>query len=928
VSNANAAASGRGGSEARVTNERRTPRRNDNGFTLIEMMIAAAIFSIVAAVVFIFYTAAQKSYKAGENFTDQQQATRVAFDRMLSDIRLAGFNTNPDGDSSRVDEQVEGAWDTAVTIRGDFDFEDPTASTTPETTLKGAVYNVVSTGNDEIVTYALAKPGNSGPTGPDTLTLTLDPDKPRSKSVKTVTIPNVVLVQNNPPYTLYRITLADVTGSFPSSPQASTNFIYEPVADNIRTMTFQYWPDSGAQLGPNTPASSGDDIGGADTASVTRSKIRKITVALVGMTPNPDMDYVDASDASATTHYRKFDLQSEVNPENLGRTGIKDIDITPPPAPTNVALVPGHCQGILAKWDTPSSSSGVTNYMIKYWPNGSPGSYSTTAVTYPHSEYGVIDYLGHGFVSGLTQGTSYCMQVQARDLVGNQSGWSPSSTPPCATVTEASTPGTPTGLSATGNGVAAALDSQIKLSWTEVKSNANTVTGDPNLISGNTILRDPKGYKLYKDVVSTFTPNDATNLVAGPPTLGNGVLSYTDTAVANCQTYYYKAVTTDTCNVSSAASATATGQAQTNIAPAKPLGLSTLRPSRLVVNLTWTPVTTKVDGTTEYVNLYKIWRAKEPVGMLPAAIPAGDYTLVGTSPTAAYTDNLTNQDAANLNNNFALFYVVSAGDLCGNESVRSDAAQIFCSFSGTVSVSPTNGSSNSGSVPIVLNVSGTDTYVRAKVQIPNISGTGDAYNQETFAYPFSFPAWNSSASGAGVYTINWEVENSHGCVFTLTTTFTVVANLACQITPTNPNLSPTAGNKSNQDKNLSWDIMNNSGKDLSITSINVTWSNNTGTHLLQTIQYPTGTTVTSFGAGAATPASANYSFFPLLLSKTADGSCGSCKVNVMLGYDTKLVNATGAGELITIRYNFQDATAVTGYCQFSVFPDLSIVTGP
>jgi len=159
----------------------RSTKTKDAGFSLIEMLVASAIFAIAAAVAFILYTAAQKSYKAGENFTDQQQSTRVAFDRMISDIRLAGFNTNPDGDNTRVDEQVEGAWDTAVTIRGDFDFEDPTASVTPEASLTGATYNVVSTGNDEIVTYALAKPGNTGPTGPDTLTLTLDPDKPRSK---------------------------------------------------------------------------------------------------------------------------------------------------------------------------------------------------------------------------------------------------------------------------------------------------------------------------------------------------------------------------------------------------------------------------------------------------------------------------------------------------------------------------------------------------------------------------------------------------------------------------------------------------------------------------------------------------------------------------------------------------------------------------
>src|SRR5262249_3968703 len=211
------------------------------------------------------------------------------------------------------------------------------------------------------------------------------------------------------------------------------------------------------------------------------------------------------------------------------------------------------------------------------------------------------------------------------------------------------------------------------------------------------------------------------------------------------------------------------------------------------------------------------------------------YTLLATSPTNSYVDNLSSNDAASLNNQDALFYTVSAADLCGNESVRSDPTQVFCTFNGSMSVSPSNGASNAGSVPIVLNVTGTDTFVRAKVQIANLSGTGDAYNQETFTYPFTFPNWNSTASGAGIYTINWEVENSHGCIQSMATRFTVISNLACQITPTNPNLSPTKGNPSNQAKNLSWDVINNSGKDLSINQIDVTWSNNISIHKLLTI---------------------------------------------------------------------------------------------
>lgn len=893
------------------------------GFSLIEMLVASAVFAIVAAVAFIFYTAAQKSYKAGENYTNQQEGTRVAFDRMLSDIRLAGFNTNPDGDAGRVDEQVEGAWDTAVTIRGDFDFEDPTANATPEASLPGAVYNVVSTGNDEIVTYVLAKPG---PSGPDTLTFRVDASKPRTRNVQTIQIPNVALVQNNPPYTLYRVTLKDIAGAFPSSPQASSSFIYEPVADNIKSMTFLYYPDAGAALSPNTPANAADDIGGDDTQIITRSKIRKISVSVVGMTKDDDMNYTDASDASATTHFRKFDLHSDVNPENLGKTGIKDIDITPPPAPTNVALVPGHCQGMLVKWDAPSAASGVSNYSIKYWPSATPSTFQVASVTYPHNEFGVIDYLGHGFVAGLTVGTNYCFQVQARDLVGNQSGWAPA-TAPCAVVSEASTPATPNNLTATGNGTLAAQDSQVVLNWQEVKNNANDVTGDPNLLNGHTILRDGNGYKLYRDVVSSFTPGP-TNQVAAPPTLANGVLTWTDANVANCQTYYYKVATVDTCDVGSVPSTVATGQAVTAIAPSAPSGVTATRTASQTVAIAWSPVTTKVNGTATYVNMYKVYRSTQPLGTIATSISAGAYSLLNTVTGATtYVDNISGSEVSALNGGQALYYQVTAGDLCGNESARSNAADVGCPFNGIFTFSPADGSTTSGMVPISETISGIDTYTRGRVRITNSGGTV-VYDQTSYAYPFSFPSWNSSANGAGDYSIHWEAERNGGCVKDTYTVVHIAANLGCQISPTNPNLSPTNGTSSNQNKNLAWDIMNNSGLDLSLTSFVITWTSNIGTHKLVTVQYPTGTTTTNFGGGAVTPATADYSVFPLALPAADNGSCGTCKVNMQLGYDTQIVNpSTGNGELVTIKYSFKDSFGVTGSCQFTVHPDLTI-TGP
>ena len=115
------------------------------GFGLAEMLVAAAVFAMVVAVALALYSGAAKSYRIGEQLTAEQQNVRTAFDRMTSEIRLAGLNTNPDGDPNRTDEQIEGAWDTAVTFRADLDFGDPVKETVPELSLAPPNYRIVST---------------------------------------------------------------------------------------------------------------------------------------------------------------------------------------------------------------------------------------------------------------------------------------------------------------------------------------------------------------------------------------------------------------------------------------------------------------------------------------------------------------------------------------------------------------------------------------------------------------------------------------------------------------------------------------------------------------------------------------------------------------------------------------------------------------
>ena len=84
-------------------------------------------------------------------------------------------------------------------------------------------------------------------------------------------------------------------------------------------------------------------------------------------------------------------------------------------------------------------------------------------------------------------------------------------------MTENSTPNTPQNLTASGNGTITVEDSQVTVTWDEVQNNTGTVTGDPDSIGGNTIFRDPKGYKLYRGTTNPFTLNE--NPLPSPGTL-------------------------------------------------------------------------------------------------------------------------------------------------------------------------------------------------------------------------------------------------------------------------------------------------------------------------------------------------------------------------------------------------------------------------
>ena len=63
----------------------------ERGFTIVELLVAMAVASVVAMSGFALFSQSNWSYQVQENVGEAQQNARVAMDRIVRDIRTAGF---------------------------------------------------------------------------------------------------------------------------------------------------------------------------------------------------------------------------------------------------------------------------------------------------------------------------------------------------------------------------------------------------------------------------------------------------------------------------------------------------------------------------------------------------------------------------------------------------------------------------------------------------------------------------------------------------------------------------------------------------------------------------------------------------------------------------------------------------------------------
>jgi prepilin-type N-terminal cleavage/methylation domain-containing protein len=277
------------------------PRSDGRGLTLVEALVALAVLGVGLAVALGQFETVRRALADGESSAQLQQTLRVGFDRLSTELRAAGLGVEPDGNTSRPDEAIEAAHERALVIRADFDARTPDASVPEQALAAGGPFANVTTGNDEIHAWVLAKPHGSCP---HVIEFSADVEGvPRDGTVETVTIPRVALDHDDPPYTLYRVTVRP----------DSTRTVREPVIDNVHSLRFTYFDAGGNALHP--PGGAEDDL-----ARRTRSAIRRVRIELEGIGPRRGPGSTDLGDP-ATRSRRRYRLVGDVTPRALGLPG-------------------------------------------------------------------------------------------------------------------------------------------------------------------------------------------------------------------------------------------------------------------------------------------------------------------------------------------------------------------------------------------------------------------------------------------------------------------------------------------------------------------------------------------------------------------------------------------------------------------------------
>jgi len=98
--------------------------RNQDGFTLVEMMVAISIFLLILVGVFQVFEPSNKAYLNSQHKLGVQQNGRVAMDTIVRQIRMTGYfpeNVNDTNLANDVSNRIQAGSESALAVAGDLD---------------------------------------------------------------------------------------------------------------------------------------------------------------------------------------------------------------------------------------------------------------------------------------------------------------------------------------------------------------------------------------------------------------------------------------------------------------------------------------------------------------------------------------------------------------------------------------------------------------------------------------------------------------------------------------------------------------------------------------------------------------------------------------------------------------------------------------
>lgn len=815
--------------------------RQQRGFTLTEILVAVTIFTIIMLAALAIYNQENKVFKSGVESTEMQQNTRVGFDKLVNEVRMEGFDFDrdgipsgsaPDGTSyqQQPDEQIEYMGPTAITFRSNLNFAvGPEGGR--ETAYEASGFPVVTTANNEIVTYALRSADATKNT--DSITFYADTAKPRTvfqhadgtkPAERLITIKNVDLSNANPPYTLYRFTLPDV--NIPNNtifPTAGGLALTEtPIANNIRSLNFTYYSDNNGTTAVAPVLGVGQYDSSVPSANIverkTRASVQSVLVQLVGMNEAPDPSYTNPADPSFP-RYREYTLQSLVTPRNIGKRGIKEQALTGPGQPVLRSGCYGPCAVPYFTWDAPTTGN-VEFYTIIFdtdpagpfvggYPVGDPSSTPKGAFfprpLDPTQTYYFKIMASNGYGSSIS--ADY---VQVRPIANN-------------------TPSAPTG---TATPATTTQPNQITVSWNVPSTFAG---GNPNMTCVQPVSTGTTGvpatsipsseniaYRIYRYQGNkpTFQPPSEGTLIASE-TLGNqpaiigGVATFVDIVPA-CTDFYYR-VQAVAANCVGANANNASGDLNTSISdfspaltsnawhgvavaagtPATPTNVSitptascpapgTTGPD-LACNLTLTfdKVTADTTGKPLAVDSYIVQRTLlNPAGHVNpttgTAVALLNSPVTGVWNTGGTTISITDSGPTGagvpLTDSFGQTlkyrYDVIASSCTTNSAAGSYTFPTACYFSPSpTSITATGGGSGDSTAdPFQMGIGDSIVYTQTGMTAGTavLSVSGTTVATYTLGASPAGISWPAGMNPGTIYQIDYTTRNSAGCTFTRT----------------------------------------------------------------------------------------------------------------------------------------------------------------